>query len=211
MSEAVTRKTKSAKKSVTLKPSKRTQKTKESVENKTETPTPVIEKKPRQTPSRDSILTGFDELIEMVDTEVQRLRDSPTKNKGIKFLRSYNKRVKLLRGHTARVTKIKTKTPRKSGTNSGFQKPVKISKDLAKFAGWPEDELRSRVEVTKYICDYIKENDLQYPKDRRQIIPDSKLQKLLGYNPKTAETPLRYYSIQQQLKLQNHFPKDETQ
>jgi chromatin remodeling complex protein RSC6 len=210
-------KTTSQKASVPKKTTRRTKKVtvSENVETQvvetpvTDTPSPSDSKKPRQTPSRDTVLTAFDELIEMVDDEIQRLRDGPIKTKGIKFLRSLNKRVKTLRNQTARVTKQKTKTPRKGNNNSGFQKPVKISKELAKFAGWSEDELRSRVEVTKYICDYISEHNLQNPDDRRQIKPDTKLQKLLGYNPKTAEQPLRYYSIQTQLKKQNHFPKNE--
>ena len=184
---------------------------------KVETPkveTPSDSDKPSdETPSpRDTVLVAFDDLVKMLQDEIQRLRNEPIKTKGIKFLRSLNKRVKTLRSQTIRAMKQKqkqkTKIPRK-GNNSGFQKPVKISRELAKFAGWPEDELRSRVEVTKYICDYISEHNLQNPNDRRQIKPDAKLQKLLGYNPKTAKQPLRYFSIQTQLKKQNHFPKNE--
>lgn len=162
-------------------------------------------KKFRQTLTRETALAAFDELLEIVDEEIQRLREVSSKNNGVKFLRSVNKRVKSLKTQTSRLMKPKTKTLRK-GNNSGFQKPVKISQELAKFAGWSENELKSRVEVTKYICDYIAKHDLQNPNDRRQIKPDAKLQKLLGYNPKKDVEPLRYYSIQSQLKKQNHFP-----
>lgn len=166
------------------------------------TPPPVNK---RRSPTRESVLEDFEELIMSVDAEIQHLREGPAKTKGVKFLRSLNKNIKLLRNRTARVMKQKQKTGRTNNKNSGFLKPVTISKEMAKFTGWDPKELRSRVEVTKYICQYIAENDLQNPEDRRQIKPDAKLQKLLGYNPKKSKEPLRYYSLQTHLK--HHFPK----
>ena len=165
-------------------------------------------KKSRQTPTRDNIILMFDELSDMIEKEIKSLRESPTKQKGIKFLRTLNKQLKILRVNTTRIIKQKPKTPRANNKNSGFQKPVKISKDLAEFAGWPEDELRSRTDVTRYICNYISENNLQNPNDRRQLNLDPKLQKLLGYDPKTATNPFLYCHIQSCLKNKNHFPKD---
>ena len=159
----------------------------------------------RRTPTRESVMEDFEVLIISIDTEVKNLREGPTKTKGVKFLRSLNKNIKLLRNRTARVMKQKRKTGRTNNKNSGFLKPVPISKEMAKFTGWNPSELRSRVEVTKFICNYISENNLQNPEDRRQIKPDTKLQKLLGYNPKKSKEPLRYYSLQTHLK--HHFPK----
>ena len=172
--------------------------------------TPGDTKKPRQIPTAETVLESFSELIFIIEEEIQRFKDDPTKNKGSKFLRSVNKRVKILRGQTTRVFKQKQKNKiRRDNANCGFEKPVKISKELAKFCGYPEDELRSRVEVTKYICDYIANEDLQNPEDRRKIFPDIKLQKLLGYNPKKATEPLRYCGIQSHLKEKGHFIKED--
>ena len=168
-------------------------------------PPPTTNK--RRSPTRESVLEDFETLIMSVEAEIQLLREGPAKTKGVKFLRSLNKNIKLLRNRTARVMKQKQKTGRTNNKNSGFLKPVSISKEMAKFTGWDPKELRSRVEVTKYICQYIAENDLQNPEDRRQIKPDSKLQKLLGYNPKKSKEPLRYYSLQTHLK--RHFPKKQ--
>ena len=167
-------------------------------------PSPV---KARRAPTRESVLSSMDDIVENIESEIQNLRDGPTKTKGIKFLRSVNKRIKILRGQTARVMRQKQKTGRSNNRNSGFLKPVRISDEMARFTNWDPKELRSRVQVTKYICDYIKEHDLQNPADRRQIKPDVKLQKLLGYNPKKNKDPLRYYSLQTYMKP--HFPKDE--
>ena len=169
--------------------------------------TPVVAeiqpKKARKTPTPESVLLDFDDLVESINIEIQNLRDGPSKTKGIKFLRSLNKRIKTLRGQTGRVMKQKKKTGRSNNKNSGFLKPVPISAEMAKFTGWDPSQLRSRVEVTKFICDYISEHDLQNPEDRRQIKPDTKLQRLLGYNPKKEREPLKYYSLQTHLK--KHF------
>ena len=66
--------------------------------------------------------------------------------------------------------------------------------------------MKSRVECTKAICAYIKPEDgsrnLQNEKDRKIIIPDAKLTKLLGYNPET-HGPLKYPTIQK--LIQGHF------
>lgn len=165
-------------------------------------------KKKRVTPDRDSVLKGFDELVASVDEEIKKLRET-TKSKGVKFLRSLNKKLKSVRTQSSRVMKQRNKTVRKNNNNSGFLKPVRISKEMAKFTGWDQKELRSRTAVTKQICTYIKEQGLQNPADRRQIQveKDPKLQKLLGYDPKTDKVPVTYYRLQSLMK--SHFSKPE--
>lgn len=152
----------------------------------------------------ESVLDLFNDLIGNIDEEIKRIKESPVKIKGCKFLHFIKRRVITLRTQHRRILKQKRKT-QCANRNYGFQKPVPISKELADFTGWPKDELRSRVDVTKYICDYIYENNLQNPQDRRQIIPDDKLQKLLGFNPEKSKEPLKYYTIQTCLKNQGHF------
>ena len=169
------------------------------------------DKKKRTAPTKEGIATSFDELIQMVETEIVSLRDSSNKTKGVKFLRTLNKRIKSLKAQVARIkqrTSTKVVSSNSNGTNSGFLKPVKISSDMAKFTGWDPSELKSRVEVTKYLCNYIRENNLQNPNDKRQIIPDAKLSKLIKYDAKKEAEPLRYYSLQKFLKP--HFTKAET-
>ena len=164
------------------------------------------EKKSRRVPTKESVAAGFEDLITVIDEEIERLRESQQKSKGIKFLRSLGKKVKTLRGHTLRVMKQKQKTNRKNNTNSGFLTPVKISSEMAKFTGWKPEDLKSRVDVTKYLCNYIRENKLQNPEDRRQIVADKKLAKLLDYNE--GDKPLTYYRIQTYMK--KHFTNPET-
>lgn len=161
----------------------------------------------RVAPTKESVLQGFDDLLATVEEEIARLRESQTKTKGVKYLRSLGKRVKTLRSQSSRVMKQKKRTVRKNNNNSGFLKPVNISKEMCKFTGWKAGEKKSRVDVTKHICNYIKEHDLQNPKDKRQILADPKLSKLLGYDSKKESEPLTYYRIQSFMKP--HFLKDE--
>jgi upstream activation factor subunit UAF30 len=58
----------------------------------------------------------------------------------------------------------------------GFAAEVQLSADLAAFLG---TERLPRTEVTKRIWAYIKEHDLQDPSDKRNIVCDSALEKVL--------------------------------
>jgi chromatin remodeling complex protein RSC6 len=81
----------------------------------------------------------------------------------------------------------KCSKPRKSNKsqghnqNSGLLKPVVISAEMSAFAKWDPSELHSRVQVTKCICTYVKENNLQKPENRRIILLNSELKKLLRH------------------------------
>ena len=58
-----------------------------------------------------------------------------------------------------------------------FMQPMKLSKDLAAIIG---EGPMPRTEVTKKIWAYIKKHSLQDAKNRRNINPDEKLQKVFG-------------------------------
>ena len=156
----------------------------------------VRQKVPRVPPTIESVTEDFDALIRTIVSQVESVRESGTS--GIKFLRSLNKQVKLLKAKTIRLAKQKQRTGRKNNLNSGFLKKVAISKDLAEFTGWDENEMYSRVQVTKFVCDYIRENNLQNPEDRREIFPDEALQNLLNFN-ENKEGKLKYYTLQKYL------------
>lgn len=158
----------------------------------------------RRQVTRDDVEKDFDALLQSLDEEIEAVRknDDKNKSKGVRFLRSVYKRVRQLRSDSLRVASKKVRRTTSSATtvNSGFMKPVKISSAMQKFTGLKEDQLVSRVEVTKSICQYVKEKNLQNQTDRRQFTPDEKLAKLLG-----TDKPLTYYALQQQ--IQPHFVK----
>jgi DNA topoisomerase-1 len=68
------------------------------------------------------------------------------------------------------------KTAAKKSAKSGY----KLSQELADIVGTTE---LSRTETTKRVWDYIKEHNLQDPKNKRTIVPDAKLAKVIGKKP----------------------------
>ncbi|MDP3785068.1 MAG: SWIB/MDM2 domain-containing protein [bacterium] len=62
-------------------------------------------------------------------------------------------------------------------SNSAFMKPMKVSGELAEVVGKGP---MPRSEVVKKLWVYIKKNDLQDPKNRRDINADANLQKVFG-------------------------------
>ncbi len=61
--------------------------------------------------------------------------------------------------------------------NSKFMQPMKVSEDLAAVVGKGP---MPRTEVTKKLWAYIKKHNLQDAKNKRNINPDDKLQKIFG-------------------------------
>lgn len=63
---------------------------------------------------------------------------------------------------------------------SALMKPVEVSAELAAVVGKGP---MPRTEVTKKLWDYIKKHKCQDPNQRRVIVPDEKLKKVLGSRP----------------------------
>ena len=172
-------------------------------------PAPVEEevtKASRVAPTRESVLAEHAEILSVIDQEIERLRESGDKvsANSAKFLRALSRRVKSVQNNSARVMKQRLPSARRNN-NSGFLKPVKISAEMAKFTGLDANELHSRVDVTGFLCKYIKEHNLSNPTDKRCINADAALSKLLNYDPKKATKPLTYPHIQSLMKP--HFTK----
>lgn len=87
---------------------------------------------------------------------------------------------------------------------SGFQKPTGVSEELAAFLSLDKDIKIPRTEVTRNLTKYIKDNNLQKPEDKRIIVPDAKLGKLLGT---TDSDVVSFFNLQGYLK--KHFVKVE--
>ncbi len=64
-----------------------------------------------------------------------------------------------------------------AGTTNALQKPVTLSGELEAVIGKGP---MTRAEVTSKVWEYIKANNLQDSKDKRQINPDAKLGAVIG-------------------------------
>ncbi|TYH26206.1 hypothetical protein ES288_A03G232000v1 [Gossypium darwinii] len=82
---------------------------------------------------------------------------------------------KQARERVAEEPKQKEKKQKKGA--SGFLAPLPLSDALVKFFATGENAL-SRADVVKKIWEYIKQNDLQDPSDKRRILCDDKLKEL---------------------------------
>ncbi len=112
------------------------------------------------------------------DVIVNDLED--LKLKYIKYPKqAYVKKTKSAKKAPKGKKKAGTKATKSSATKRE-QPKFALSDDLSSLLG--ETEL-SRGEMTKKIWAYIKEHDLQDPKNKRMIVPDAKLKKVLGDNP----------------------------
>jgi upstream activation factor subunit UAF30 len=190
---------------------KKTKKTEKVAEPVVEVPAPVVEEvqeevvvKRRQV-TRENVEEDFTALLKQIDDEIEVCRKSEDKSKakGVRFLRSVSKQVRQLRSDSLRVAskKVRRAVTSTGSGNSGFMKPVNVSREMREFAGLKENQLVSRVDVTKAICKYVKDKNLQIETDRRQFTPDKHLASLLK-----TDKPLTYYALQQQ--IQPHFIKD---
>ena len=84
---------------------------------------------------------------------------------------------------------------------SGFAKPSKISDELISFMNKTKGTELARTEVTQYLINYIKENNLQNTENRKNINPDKKLSDLLN----CGNNEVTYFNIQNYMN--KHFIK----
>ncbi len=88
---------------------------------------------------------------------------------------------------------------------SGFAEASPISKELCEFMGKDTGATVARTEVTKFVCNYIKQHSLANDENKREIKPDTKLKHLLGTDNDTIVT---YFNIQRYMN--KHFIKKAT-
>ncbi|AEO60084.1 hypothetical protein MYCTH_2308924 [Thermothelomyces thermophilus ATCC 42464] len=136
---------------------------------------PASKKQKRESPSEDADARLAAEL-QAQENRLSRGRvtrgagTAKTKMKAKATKKKSAKRVRSDDDSNAEDSEGSEKPKRKAG--GGFQKPFNLSEPLANLCG--ESQL-SRPQVVKKLWDYIKENGLQDPNDKRQIRCDEKL------------------------------------
>jgi chromatin remodeling complex protein RSC6 len=99
------------------------------------------------------------------------------------------------------VDKIQKKRENARKSPSGFAKPNKISDELCDFIGVPYGTEKSRTDITRYINSYVKQHNLNKPDNKRIILPDEKLKKILNVKEGDVVT----FFVLQRL-ISHHFP-----
>jgi chromatin remodeling complex protein RSC6 len=120
------------------------------------------------------VVSTFDELVTKVNSFAVMLKETQVLLKALS--KEYD-----------RMKKTVEKTERKRAnarTNpNGFAKPAKITDEMHDFLGVPKGTEISRTDVTRRVNAYIKEHNLYNPANKRIILPDAKLRKILGASP----------------------------
>lgn len=139
------------------------------------------------------LIAKFDIIRDKISEQKNSLDDI---NKDIKtFEKLINK---LVKNYIKKETK-----PKKPRKKSGIALPVYISNELCEFMGIEQGSKLARTQVTQYLSSYIKDNNLINPENKKIIIPNEKLAKLLGEDINNIE--LTYFNIQ--TYMNKHFYK----
>ena len=133
-------------------------------------------------------------------------------NDALSLVKSLTTAVTALERRCARDKKVvdkkmkgKAKKPRDpNAPPTGFQKPINVSAELKKFLALTEGELIPRTQVTSRINDYCKKHGLQKQEDKRILMPDATLTKLLRLK---KGDELTFFNLQKHLK--HHYPNKE--
>ncbi len=159
----------------------------------------------RVTTAQPTFANLSDQYLVLVRRIEKDLRD--VRALGKKLQQVHNKEVKQLQsavksGGRRRKNVLKDPNAPKR-TPKGIAAPTPLSSELAAFLKVEPDTWLARTEVIKRLNAYIKENDLQNPKDKRLIIPDTALERLIK-KPEDFTKDVGYFNLQSLLK--HHYP-----
>ena len=154
----------------------------------------------------DSFVDEYSEISSDFTSLVTQLRSAQTMLRDLTLLTTrLEKRV--VKVQRVLIKKASGKQRRKKvegAPPSGFSKPGPVSDELRTFLKIDKDDLIARTEVTKRINAYCKEHDLQDIKDKRKLLPDATLKKLLRVG---KGDELTFFNLQKYMKV--HFPNKE--
>ena len=146
-------------------------------------------------------------IVEAIAQDAEPVVESPMAKLGVKIaaalvtLKELQAEFKVAQKEFDKLNKTKLKAEKKRATArstpSGFAKPTKISDELCTFLGVAKGSELARTEVTKKLNAYIKENNLYDPTNKRKILPNAALKKLLGSND---GDDVSYFNIQRYMK-----------
>jgi chromatin remodeling complex protein RSC6 len=150
----------------------------------------------KQPEEKDVIGQQFDGVLTTLSTFRQSITALQTQIRGLE--KAVRKEMKGLRKE---ASKNRAKGNRKP---SGFAKPSLVTAELCKFMGKDEGTEIARTEVTQYLIQYIKDNELQFAENKKIIVPDATLKALLDVKDGDEVT---YFNLQR--LMNKHFVKKD--
>ena len=157
-------------------------------------------KKQKKVINKDKIKSDWENLLTVYADELSHLKKKPEQKQ------SLLKALRELKSDSFRLMKIRNKAPTSGNSKSGFNMPVNVTSEMKNFISTNQDtdaEI-TRSHITRTLCAYVKNKDLQNPKDRREILPDTTLKSLFSMEEQNDK--LTYYSMQR--KIQQHIVKN---
>jgi len=133
----------------------------------------------------DQISIQFDGIVQTLSTFRQSITALQTQIRGLE--KCVRKEVKGLRKE---ASKNRNKGNRKP---SGFAKPSRVTDELCVFMNRDKGTEIARTEVTQFLIKYINENQLQFAENKKVILPDATLKKLLDVKDGEEVT---YFNLQ---------------
>jgi len=155
-------------------------------------------KKDSKSKDYDKILNICNSGISSIQGNIETLRTRLVTNKSeFKSLNDASKYLDNIRKYIVAKKNSMSKNAgsnddRKKNMNSGFLKKKQLTQETIDFFGL-DNEPRSRVDMTRLICSYVRDKQLQDPENRKQVILDEPLKKLLKYEG-TPSIP--YFDVQ---------------
>jgi len=137
----------------------------------------------------DNVLSIIIDKVNSLSSHIKEIQAS------LKVLsKEYDKQQKI-------IEKAQKKRQNAKNSPSGFAKPNKISDELCDFIGVPHGTEKSRTDITRLINAYVKEHNLNKPENKRFILPDTKLKKILNVGDSEE---INYFILQK--LISHHFP-----
>ena len=144
--------------------------------------------------SKDKMSQEFDEILNTLSQFRKNVSQLQSQIKSVE--KTVQKQLKVLHKN---VEKNRLKGNRKP---SGFAKPSPVTDELCQFMGKDNGTDIARTEVTQFLIQYIKNNNLQYADNAKIIKPDKTLKSLLGVEDQQEVT---YFNLQG--LMNKHFVK----
>lgn len=142
--------------------------------------------------SDECLASKFTQLMDQISAMTIQFKEIQNNTKLMQKM--YTKSLKQI---SKKSNKKNTKKP-----PSGFAKPTNLSDEICEFVNVEKGTMLARTEVTRNINAYIKEHNLQNPSDKRTILPDEKLRKIMNITEDNTDV-ITYFNLQRYIK--HHF------